>query len=40
MELQQDRFSALKAAYQRSGPEPSNMRYGYVNGPLDHSLFA
>src|SRR5262249_30052640 len=38
--LQRDRFSAMKAAYQGSGPEPSNMRYGYVRGPLDHSLFA
>ncbi|MBV8512785.1 MAG: amidohydrolase, partial [Xanthobacteraceae bacterium] len=42
LELSRDRFAALKAEYEKNGPEPSNMRYGYVvpNGPIDHSLFA
>jgi hypothetical protein len=26
-----DRFAALKADYRRAGPDPSNLRYGYVN---------
>jgi len=40
MELKQDRFSTLKAEYRKNGPEPSNMRYGYVRGPIDHTIFA
>ena len=40
MELKQDRFSVLKAEYRNNGPEPSNMRYGYVRGPIDHTIFA
>ncbi len=39
MELKGDRFSALKAEYERNGPEPSNMRYGYVRGPINHAVF-
>jgi uncharacterized protein len=35
-----DRFSALKAEYEKNGPEPSNMRYGYVRGPINHAVFA
>ena len=40
LELRQDRFAALKADYERAGPTPSNMRYGYVKGPIDHAVFA
>jgi predicted TIM-barrel fold metal-dependent hydrolase len=42
LELSGDRFAALKAEYERNGPQPSNMRYGYVvpNSSVDHSLFA
>jgi len=40
LELKQDRFSAMKAEYERNGPERSNVRYGYVHGPLDHAVFA
>jgi uncharacterized protein len=40
MELKQDRFAALKAEYEKNGPERSNMRYGYVRGPIDHAVFA
>jgi uncharacterized protein len=40
MELKQDRFAALKAQYEKNGPERSNMRYGYVRGPIDHAVFA
>jgi uncharacterized protein len=41
-ELQNDRFAQLKAEYDKTGPEPSNLRYGYVvpNGPVDYSVFA
>jgi hypothetical protein len=38
-EVQTDRLAALKAEYERMGPDPSNLRYGYVAGPyepLDH----
>ncbi|MBA2590664.1 MAG: amidohydrolase family protein [Alphaproteobacteria bacterium] len=31
LELQGDRFAALKDAYDKAGPRPSNLRYGYVN---------
>ena len=42
LDLAGDRFAALKDAYERAGPEPSNLRYGYVvpNRPIDHTLFA
>jgi hypothetical protein len=42
LELSRDRFAAMKAEYQKAGPEPSNMRYGYVvpNSPVDYSVFA
>jgi len=40
VELKLDRFSALKAEYRKNGSEPSNMRYGYVRGPIDHAVFA
>jgi predicted TIM-barrel fold metal-dependent hydrolase len=42
LELSGDRFAALKAEYEKNGPQPSNVRYGYVvpNGPIEHSLFA
>lgn len=31
--VKQDRFASLKADYQRNGPGPSNLRYGYVSKP-------
>jgi hypothetical protein len=42
LELRRDRFAALKAEYEKAGPERSNMRYGYVvpTGPVDYSVFA
>jgi hypothetical protein len=42
LELGRDRFAALKTEYEKNGPEPSNLRYGYVvpNGPVDYSVFA
>ena len=42
LELTNDRFAAMKAEYEKNGPEPSNMRHGYVvpSGPIDHTLFA
>jgi uncharacterized protein len=40
LEVKQDRFATLEAEYEKSGPEPSNMRYGYVHGPIDHGVFA
>jgi predicted TIM-barrel fold metal-dependent hydrolase len=42
LELKGDRFALMKAEYEKAGPEPSNMRYGYVvpNGNVDHTLFA
>jgi uncharacterized protein len=41
-QLSNDRFAAMKAEYEKNGPEPSNMRHGYVvpSGPIDHTLFA
>jgi uncharacterized protein len=32
-EIMEDRFALMKAEYERSDPEPSNLRYGYVNQP-------
>lgn len=42
LDMKNDGISKLKEAYEKSGPERSNMRYGYVvpNGAVDHSLFA
>jgi hypothetical protein len=42
LELKGDRFALMKAEYQKNGPEPSNVRYGYVvpNGSIDHKVFA
>ena len=42
LDLKGDGISKLKEAYERSGPERSNLRYGYVvpNEPVDYSLFA
>ena len=41
-QLANDRFAAMKAEYEKNGPEPSNMRHGYVvpSGTIDHTLFA
>jgi predicted TIM-barrel fold metal-dependent hydrolase len=35
-----DRFALMKEEYERRGPARSNLRYGYVNGPVDWSAFA
>ncbi len=40
MDLSKDRFSVMKAEYEKNGPERSNVRYGYVHGPVDHAVFA
>src|ERR1700723_1048041 len=42
LDFKHDKLTALKAEYDKSGREPSNLRYGYVvpNGPIDHSVFA
>jgi uncharacterized protein len=38
--VKRDSFAQLKAEYEKNGPEPSNMRYGYVHDPIEHSVFA
>jgi hypothetical protein len=35
-----DRFALMKDEYERNGPARSNLRYGYVPGPVDWSAFA
>ncbi|MFM9942057.1 MAG: hypothetical protein ACKVP7_21440 [Hyphomicrobiaceae bacterium] len=35
-----DSFAIKKAEYEHRGPTPSNLRYGYVAGPVDWSAFA
>jgi predicted TIM-barrel fold metal-dependent hydrolase len=40
LELKQDKFASLKAEYEKNGAERSNMRYGYVVRPADHTVFA
>ena len=35
-----DRFARLKDEYEKAGPARSNLRYGYVSGPVDWSAFA
>src|SRR6201994_1327095 len=43
LDLKGDRFSMMKAEYEKAGPEPSHTRYGYVvppGGDMDHSVFA
>ena len=37
---QRDRFARLKEQYEKIGPTRSNLRYGYVNGPVDWAAFA
>jgi predicted TIM-barrel fold metal-dependent hydrolase len=39
-EMRNDRLTELKLAYERQGPQPSNLRYGYVARPIDYSVFA
>jgi hypothetical protein len=31
LEIGGDKFAALKSNYEKAGPDPSNLRYGYVN---------
>ena len=40
LELKKDRITAWKEEYEKEGATPTNMRYGYVAGPVDHTLFA
>jgi hypothetical protein len=35
-----DRVARMKDEYENNGPARSNLRYGYVNGPVDWSAFA
>jgi predicted TIM-barrel fold metal-dependent hydrolase len=35
-EMRGDKLTHMKADYEIRGPEPSNLRYGYVAGPADH----
>ena len=35
-----DRFALMKDEYERNGPARSNLRYGYVRGPVDWEAFA
>jgi hypothetical protein len=35
-----DRFAHMKEQYEKNGPARSNLRYGYVSGPVDWSAFA
>jgi len=40
LEFKNDKLTALKAEYDKSGREPSNLRYGYVAEPVsDFSVF-
>jgi predicted TIM-barrel fold metal-dependent hydrolase len=39
-EMGRDRLTPLKAEYERTGPGRSNLRYGYVAAPMDHSVFS
>ena len=42
-EISRDRFAIMKAEYDRAGPKPSNLRYGYVDSPgvpFPHEVFA
>ncbi len=38
-QMRSDKLAAMKAEYERQGRQPSNLRYGYVAGPIDHSVF-
>jgi uncharacterized protein len=40
LELKGDRFAAQKTEYEKNGAARSNMRYGYVVKPADHTVFA
>ncbi len=40
LELKGDRFAVQKAEYEKNGAARSNMRYGYVVKPADHTVFA
>ena len=40
LELSRDRFATLKSEYEKRGPARSNLRYGYVAGPIDYTFFA
>lgn len=38
--LDNDRYAAVKVAYEAEGAARTNLRYGYVAGPVDPSVFA
>jgi predicted TIM-barrel fold metal-dependent hydrolase len=40
LEFKNDRITAWKNEYEKEGPTPTHMRYGYVKGPVDHAVFA
>ena len=40
LEISRDKFAALKADYEKNGPQRTNRRYGYVTRPVDHTVFA
>jgi hypothetical protein len=40
LDLKNDKLTALKVKYEKSGREPNNLRYGYVAEPVaDFSVF-
>jgi hypothetical protein len=39
LEVGLDKFAALRRDYEKAGPDPSNLRYGYVNTAPDHAVF-
>jgi hypothetical protein len=40
LDIKHDKLTALKAEYDKNGPEPSHTRYGYVHQSIDHTAFA
>ena len=40
LELEHDGLTARKRAYEAEGPARTNLRYGYVAGPIDPAVFA
>jgi predicted TIM-barrel fold metal-dependent hydrolase len=40
LDIGTDRITAWKSEYEKDGPVPTHMRYGYVKGPIDHGVFA
>jgi uncharacterized protein len=40
LDVKHDRLASIKTEYEKNGAEPSHTRYGYVTGPIEHSVFA